>query len=69
MTINLLTTQEQYEALHQATLGKAKTIRVDSQALINILVDHAVLTRTARDKGIRVIEPTTGRRQKANLQG
>ena len=55
--MNLTTTQEQFEALHAAVDGKAKTVRVDAEALSRLLIDHAVLVREARAKGVKVTEP------------
>lgn len=57
----LTTTQHQYETLHELVSGRAKTVKVDAQALINLLVDHSALIREARAKGIKVTEPVMQR--------
>ena len=63
----LKTTQAQLEELHQAVDGKAKSVRVDVQALTNLLIDHSILIREARAKGLKVKEPELGTRQKLDL--
>ncbi len=65
--IRLTTTQTQFESLHELVQGQAKSVRVDVQALTNLLIDHAVMVREARSKGIRVEEPSSGLRQKAGI--
>jgi hypothetical protein len=57
MSITLTTTQAQYEDLHEQVAGKAKSVRVDAQALINLLIDHGHMVREARGHGIKVTEP------------
>jgi len=57
MSIKLTTTQRQYEVLHLLVDSKAKSVRVEAQALLNLLVDHSALVREARAKGIKVDEP------------
>lgn len=63
----LKTTQAQFEELHQAVSGKAKSIRVDAQALTNLLIDHSTLIREARVKGLKIQEAEVGARQKLDL--
>lgn len=64
VAISLTTTQEQFEALHEAVEGRAKTVRVDAVALLNLLIDHTALVREARAKGIKIAEPGVIVRQK-----
>lgn len=64
--VNLTTTQEQFESLHQAVDGKAKHVRVPAEALQRLLIDHAVLVREGRAKGLKITEPRP-QRLKANL--
>lgn len=56
-TINLTTTQQQYEQLHQVADSKRNDVKVDRQHLLNLLIDHSVLVREARSGGIKVTEP------------
>lgn len=55
--VTLLTSQTVYERLHQLADGRAASVKVDRDALSQLLIDHAVLVRALRNKGGRVIEP------------
>lgn len=68
MTVNLSTTQEQFETLHEAVNGKAKSVRVDAEALSRLLVDHAALVREGKAHGLKITEPRPVGRVKANLR-
>lgn len=36
-------TQEQFESLHEAADSRKAEVKVDRQALVNLLIDHAAL--------------------------
>jgi hypothetical protein len=50
-----VTTQEQFEGLHEATAkvrSTSKTVKVDKEALLNLLMDHSDMTHKL-EGGIR----------------
>lgn len=57
--VTLLTNQDTYERLHRLANSRAATVKMDRDALSQLLIDHAVLVRTLRNKGGRVIEPAS----------
>lgn len=41
MSTSLLCTDDQWDGLHRAADGHAAKVKVDRQALLNLLIDHA----------------------------
>lgn len=56
--VNLTLTKAQYEDLHEVSDSRAKTVRVDREALAHLLVDHAVMVRALHaSSSFKVVEP------------
>ncbi|WP_199202166.1 hypothetical protein [Mesorhizobium sp. 113-3-3] len=64
--LQLYTTMDEFEALHERqdrTRSTSKTVTVDRQALIHILMDHARMLEALRKAGrVDVADPHRGRR-------
>ena len=56
--VHLLTFLHQIEALHQAVDGKTGPVRVDSQVIRSLLIDHANMAKALHQlTGVRIVEP------------
>lgn len=63
-TVNLLTSVADLDALHAVADSKAATVRVNRQALLNLLIDHGALYKAAHAaSGVRLTEPAQGRKR------
>lgn len=58
MSVNLLTTQQTFERLHEQADSRAAHIKVETDAISKLLIDHSILVRALRSKGVSVIEPS-----------
>ncbi len=56
--VHLLTFLHQIEALHRSVDGKTGSVRVDSQVIRALLIDHAsMLTALRQLSNVRMVEP------------
>lgn len=56
-SVNILTTQEQFDGMHQLADGRATTVKVDKQALLRLLMDHSTLVKALQMRNVTVVEP------------
>lgn len=54
MTLQLETTEVQFESLWQNANRRAKNVKIDRLTLFRLLVDHGRLIKAAREAGIEV---------------
>lgn len=66
MTVQLLTSQAEFEGLHEAADTKRTEIKVDQLSLSHLLIDHSVMQAALLAHGIKVSGPT---RSRAKLEG
>ncbi len=64
--VRLLTLLTEFDRLHLLAGTKARSVRVDCDALTHLLVDHSALVSACKGAAIKVIEPVPAR-QRARL--
>jgi alkyl sulfatase BDS1-like metallo-beta-lactamase superfamily hydrolase len=55
--MDLSVSQSELERLHEAADARGDTVRVNRQALLNILMDHARMVSALKERGVKINEP------------
>ena len=63
MAMELLTSLETYEALHMLADGRKAVVKVERQALLNLLLDHWQMLTELKKHGVQTSAPPPKRRR------